>query len=318
MEGKDVIRFGILVAAILLAGSVSTGVPGQTQTTIRAEVALVNVVFSAFDRHNREVPGLNAADFLVFEDRVPQKIQLFSSTSTGDDPLAIAFCIDMSSSMQDKLEDEKKAAADFFRSVIRREKDKALLIQFNSAVEIVHDFTSNPEELINAMQSLEAGGSTRLYDALYLAANEKLKNVPGRKVIVVLTDGEDTASDRGEGTVIETAQKQDVLLYGIGIRSDYYKANFDVLKEFARETGGQFFSLRANREEMEYAFRTIFSELQNQYSLAYMSTNMRHNGAFRSIQVLCRKPGIRIRARNGYYAPTAQIQSSTDFAYKNF
>jgi Ca-activated chloride channel family protein len=216
--------------------------------------------------------------------------------------------------MQDKLGDEKKAAADFFRSVIRREKDKALLIQFNSAVEIVHDFTSNPEELITAMRSLQAGGSTRLYDALYLVANEKLKNVTGRKVIVVLTDGEDTASDRGEGAVIETAQKRDVLLYGIGIRSDYYKANFDVLKNFAKETGGQFFSLRANQWEMEDAFRTIYSELQNQYSLAYTSTNTNRDGAYRSIQVLCKRPGVRIRSRNGYYAPTAQIHSSTETA----
>ncbi len=300
------IKFQSFLAAVFLAVSLSAGIPEQTQTTIRAEVALVNVVFTAFDRHNQEVPGLNAADFVVFEDRVPQRIQHFSTISQGDVPLTIAFLIDTSSSIRDKLDYEEKAAAEFLRSVVHKEKDKALVIQFSTEVELVHDFTHNPEELIAAMRSLRAGGSTALYDAVAFAIDDKLKNVTGRKVIVVITDGEDTASKMRQETVIEMAQKHDVLIYGIGIRSEYYATKFEVLKRFAKETGGRFFPLWANPDEMQDAFRSIHRELQSQYSLAYTSTNTNRDGSYRSIQIRCKRSGVRIRARQGYYAPIAR------------
>jgi len=302
-----VIRFQSLLAAAFIAVSLSAGIPEQTQTTIKAEVALVNVVFTAFDRHNREVPGLNVADFVVFEDRAPQRVQHFSPISKGDVPLTIALLIDTSSSIKDKLDYEKKTAAEFLRSVVHKEKDMALVIQFSTEVELVHDFTHNPEELVAAMQSLRAGGSaTALYDAVAFAIDENLKNAAGRKVIVVITDGEDTASKIRQETAIVTAQRHDVLIYGIGIRSEYYATRFEVLKRFATETGGRFFPLRANPDEMQDAFQSIHRELQSQYSLAYTSTNTNRDGSYRSIQVRCKRGGVRIRARQGYYAPIAQ------------
>jgi VWFA-related protein len=310
-ERKRVIRFNTFILAMLLAViSLSAGSPEQQQTTIKAEVALVNVVFSAFDRQNRAVPGLRAEDFFVLEDQAPQTIKYFSAISKGDLPLTIALLIDTSASIRDRLDDEKQTAAEFLRSVVRKEKDSALLIDFNSEVNLVHDFTHNPEELIAAMQPLRAGGQTALYDAVFIAVDEKLKGQAGRKVIVVITDGDDTASKARRETAIETAQKHDVLIYGIGIRSENHDANFGVLKKFAEETGGRFFPSRPTMGEMQTGFQLIREELQNQYSLAYISTNAARDGAYRSIQVRCKRGGVRIRTRKGYYAPTAQRPSA--------
>jgi VWFA-related protein len=156
---------------------------------------------------------------------------------------------------------------------------------------------------------LRAGGSTALYDAIFLAVDEKLKSKTGRKVIVVVTDGDDTISKVGEGKAIETAQEHDVLIYGIGFRSDTHGAKFGVLKKFAEETGGRFISSQTTPNEMQAAFQLIQQELQNQYSLAYTSTNTHRDGSYRSIEVRCKGGGVRIRSRKWYYAPTLQKQA---------
>ncbi len=310
-SGKiQVIRFKILLCALLFATISFAGSPDEVKPTIKAEVALVNVVFSAFDRHDREVPGLNVGDFLVLEDRAPQMIQYFSTISKGDIPLTIALLIDTSSSVRDKLDFEKETAAEFLRGAIRQQRDSALVIQFNSEVDLVHDFSHNPEDLIAAMKPLRAGGSTALYDAVFRAVGEKLRNASGRKVIVVISDGEDTASMTSEEATIEAAQKSDVLIYGMGIRSEEYRADFRVLKRFAKETGGRFFSLRAVPGEMRQAFQLIDRELSNQYSLAYTSTNTNWDGTYRSIELRCKRGGVRIRARKGYYAPNSRGTST--------
>ncbi len=271
--------------------------------TIRAEVALVNVVFTAVDRNGRHVPGLKADDFMVFEDRKPQKVEYFSELGKGSEvPLTIALLIDTSGSVKSKLGFEKDTAAEFFREVLRKNRDLALIIQFESDVNLVQDFTNDPNQLISSLDTLQAGNSTALYDAIFLAADEKLKGETGRKIIVVITDGEDTSSRLKDKAAIEAAQKSDVLIYGIGVRSEM-GTNFGVLKRFAEETGGVFFSPRARFQEIQAAFRAIGADLQGQYSLAYSSTNPKRDGSFRSIEVRTKVSGVRIRARKGYYAP---------------
>ncbi len=298
------IKLQSTISALLLATIFMTaGEPERPQTIIKTEVALVNVVFSALDRRNRLVPGLNGGDFLVFEDRVPQTIQRFSAASGSDVPLTIALLIDTSASIRDMLDDEKQAAAEFLRGVVCKGKDLALLIEFNSEVNLVHDFTHNPEELIASMQSLRVGGSTALYDGVLFAVSEKLKSEMGRKVIVLITDGGDTVSNASQEAAIETAQQRDVLIYGIGFRSHYFDAKFEALTRLADETGGQFISPRATLGQMQDAFQSIRKELQAQYSLAYTSTNTNRDGSYRSIQVRCKRGGVQIRTRKGYYAP---------------
>jgi VWFA-related protein len=297
-------------AAVLLLLGCGIFAPAQApvkeqepQTTIRAEVALVNVIFTAVDRVGRSVTGLKADDFMVFEDRRPQKIEYFSELGKESDvPLTIALLIDTSGSVKSKLGFEKETAAEFFREILRKNKDLALIIQFDSDVNLVQDFTDDPNQLIGALDTLQAGNSTALYDAIYLAADEKLKGESGRKVIVVITDGEDTSSRLKDKAAIEAAQKSDVLIYGVGVRSEM-GTNFGVLKRFAEETGGVFFSPRARFQEIQAAFRAIGADLHGQYSLAYSSTNSKRDGTFRSIDVRSKTAGVRIRSRKGYYAP---------------
>lgn len=273
------------------------------RTTIRSKVELVNVVFAATDRDGKMVSGLKAEDFQVFEDKKPQTIDYFNDwTKDTEVPLTIALLIDTSASVKSKLDYEKQTAAEFFRSVLRKDRDIALIIQFDSDVNLVQDFTQDAGRLEAALDSLRAGNSTSLYDAIYLAVNEKLNQETGRKVIVVITDGTDTSSKMKEKEAIEVAQRGDVLIYGIGVR-DEYGESFGVLKRFAEDTGGSFFSPSARLAELRTAFRAIGTDLQQQYSLAYRSTNEKRDGSFRSIDLRCKVPGVRIRARRGYYAP---------------
>lgn len=296
------------VAAFAVAFLCGVASPGNTpaqdsQTTIRTEVSLVNVVFSAVDRNNRRVAGLHKDDFIVLEDKTPQAIDYFSDLSEGSAvPLTIALLLDTSGSVKTKLDYEKETAAEFFRQVLRKGKDLALLIQFDSDVNLVQDFTDDPGRLIGSMDSLEAGNSTSLYDAVYLAVTEKLKGETGRKIAIVITDGEDTSSKIRKEEAIEAAQKHDVLIYGIGVRGDF-GANFGILKKFAEDTGGSYFSPRARFEEIQAAFKAIGEDIQGQYSLAYRSTNTRRDGSFRKIEIRSKVNGVRIRARKGYYAP---------------
>jgi len=298
---------GSIISAMMIPGFLAAEVSGQdSQTIIRAEVALVDVIFTAVDRGGGPVRGLKASDFQITENGQPQTIEYFSELGKGSQvPLTIALLIDTSGSVRNKLEYEKTTAAEFFREVLRPNKDLALIIQFDSEVNLVQDFTQSQEDLINALNGLRAGNSTSLYDAVFLAAEEKLRHEAGRKVMVVISDGEDTSSKLRKEVAIEAAQRSDVLIYGIGVRSDEYGSNFGVLKKFAEETGGAFFSPRARLEEIQAAFRSIGEELLGQYSLAYSSTNKNKDGKFRAISVRCKVNGVRIRARKGYYAPKA-------------
>ena len=305
---------GLGLVVILLYGAAAPLMAAQAQipqTTIRAEVPLVNIIFSALEGNDRPVPGLTIDDFLVFEDRKPQKIEYFSQLTEGSDiPLTIALLIDTSGSVRSKLDDEKETAAEFLRSILRKSKDEALIIQFDSEVRLVQDFTDDTERLVRTLNSLEAGNSTSLYDAIYLAVEEKLKGEVGRKVIVVITDGDDTASKLKKEDAIDAAQRADVLIYGIGVRSREFGANFGVLKRFAEETGGGFFSPQARMAEIQAAFKAIGEELKGQYSLAYTPENRVNDGSFRAVEIRCKLKGVRVRARRGYFAPDSNSRTA--------
>ncbi len=298
-------KYKLMVVA-LTAAVASRAAAQEPGTTIRTEVALVNLLFSAVNRVGKPVRGLTADDFLVFEDRQPQKIEYFSDLSKDNQiPLTIALLIDTSGSVKNKLDFEKETAAEFLKEVLRKNKDLALIIQFDSEVNLVQDFTQDTDLLIAALNTLQAGNSTALYDAIYLAVDDKLKSETGRKVIVVITDGDDTSSKLHKEEAIEIAQKNDVLIYGIGVRGEF-GANFGVLKKFAEETGGSFFSPHARLSEIQAAFKAIGEDLQGQYSLAYSSTNKKKDGSFRSIEIRCKVSGVHIRTRRGYYAPKSK------------
>lgn len=303
---RSMLALMILPMSLALARQAPQQKVQVPQTTIRTQVELVNVIFTATDRGGKMVSGLKAEDFQVFEDRKPQTIDYFNDWTHGTDvPLTIALLIDTSASVKSKLDYEKQTASEFFRNVLRKDRDIALIIQFDSDVNLVQDFTQDPDRLEAALDTLRAGNSTALYDAIYLAVNEKLKDETGRKVIVVITDGTDTSSKIKEKEAIEVAQRNDVLIYGIGVR-DEYGESFGVLRRFAEDTGGRFFSPSARLAELRDAFQSIGADLQGQYSLAYHSTNEKRDGSFRSIDLRCKVPDVRIHARRGYYAPKSK------------
>ncbi|MBN2243735.1 MAG: VWA domain-containing protein [Acidobacteria bacterium] len=291
---------GFIVLAIAAAGAI--GFPHQK--TFRREVSIVNIPFSALDKDGLPVGGLRAGDFQVFENGEPQEIEFFSETAKSEEViLTIALLIDTSGSVKDKLRHEIETAAEFLREILRPEKDLALIMQFDSEVNLVQDFTQNQADLVDALKSLRAGGDTCLYDAVYLAAEEKLRTEAGRKVMVVISDGEDTSSLVSREEAIESAQKSDALIYGIGVRGRRSPGGFGDLERFAEQTGGAFFSPQAEFKEIQETFRSIGRDLRGQYSLAYVPTDKRKDGTFRKIEIRCHKRGVRIRARRGYYAP---------------
>jgi VWFA-related protein len=294
----------LLLAGLMIVGPKDPRAFSQeSRPIIRAEVSLVNVVFTVTDRNNRPVDNLKASDFQIFEDKQPQKIDYFSFMGQGSDvPLTIALLIDTSASVKDKLDFEIATASEFFNDVLRPDKDLALIINFDSEVNLVQDFTQNPKTLTKALRGLpRAANDTSLYDAIVLAAEEKLKKEIGRKVMVVITDGEDTGSTWHKPDAIEAAQRNDVMIYGIGVQTR--GTDFGVLRDFAKETGGAFFLPHSSFSEIQSAFKAISREIQGQYSLGYVSTNKNKDGAYRAIDLRCKIGGVRVRARKGYYAP---------------
>jgi VWFA-related protein len=296
--------FSILAVLLILASIGARTFSQESPATIRAEVSLVNIVFTIIDKEGKHLSSFKQTDFEVFEDKNPQKIEYFSQMGKGSDvPLTIALLIDTSASVKDTLDLEKATAAEFFKEVLRPTKDLALIMQFDSEVNLVQDFTQDQKTLTRALQRLEAGNNTALYDAIYLAAEEKLKKEVGRKVMLVITDGEDTGSKVRKEAAIEAAQRNDVVIYGIGVQGSESYNFFNVLKSFAKETGGIAFSPRAKFSEIQAAFQSIGRDIQGQYSLAYVSTNQKKDGAYRSIDLRCKTRGVQVRARKGYYAP---------------
>jgi Ca-activated chloride channel family protein len=175
--------------------------------TISVPVDLVNILFTVADRKGKFVTNLKKDDFKVFEDEKPQGITNFSSESNL--PLTITLLVDTSGSIRDKLKFEEEAAIEFFYSTLQRGKDKALVISFDSGVELLQDFTDDPEKLADTIRKIRAGGGTSLYDAIYLAIKEKLANQDGRRIVILISDGDDNSSRVSLTETLDAAQKND-------------------------------------------------------------------------------------------------------------
>jgi Ca-activated chloride channel family protein len=278
----------------------------QDNQTISVHVDLVNVVFTVFDRRDRFITNLEKNSFKVFEDNKIQTVTNFSKET--DLPLTVVLLIDTSGSIRDKLRFEQDAAIEFFRSTLRRGTDKGLLISFDSGVDLLQDYTDDPAVLADAVRRIRAGGGTSLYDALYLAASKKLAGQSGRRVIILISDGDDNSSRISMAQSLEEAQRNDAVIYGIstnaisGIRGSDQDRGDKVLKKFAEETGGKVF-FPAKLEELTTDFQSISEELRSQYTLAYRPTNDQADGNFRRIRIDVGNRNYRVRTRTGYYAP---------------
>jgi Ca-activated chloride channel family protein len=278
--------------------------------TLSVNVDLVNILFTVADRKGKFVTNLKKEDFKVFEDEKMQQITNFSSES--DLPLTIALLVDTSGSIRDKLKFEEDAAIEFFYSTLQKGKDKGLLISFDSGVDLIQDFTDEPEKLANEIRKIRAGGGTSLYDAIYLAVNKKLAGQAGRRVVILITDGDDNSSRISLTEALEAAQKNDVTIYGISTNSSAFFGSKEqergdkTLKKFAEETGGKgFFPLKM--QDLASSFVNIHEELRSQYQIGYRPSNGKMAGTFRRIKVDVADRRYKARARSGYYMPKPAV-----------
>src|SRR5437899_11170020 len=280
--------------------------------TISVNVDMVNILFTVADKKGKFVTNLRKDDFRVFEDEKAQSITNFSSET--DLPLTITLLVDTSGSIRDKLRFEQEAATEFFYSTLQRNKDKALVISFDSGVDLLQDFTDDPEKLSDAVRKIRAGGGTSLYDAIYLAVNEKLTNQPGRRVLILISDGDDNSSRLSLTETLEASQKNEVTIYGISTNSAAYFGSKEqdrgdkTLKRFSEETGGRpFFPFKV--QDLAVSFQDISQELRSQYTIAYRPSNNKADGTFRKIRIDVADKRYKARSRNGYYAPRATASS---------
>lgn len=319
-------------AALLLCCSALAGLrcgaqepqkPPQAGPTLKVTTEVVNVYAVVEDKHHRLIPGLNKEDFEVNEDNAPQEIRYFSRET--DTPLTMGLMVDTSPSQRRVLPIEQDQAKVFLDQVLRP-KDLVFVLHFDIEVELLQDFTSDRQRLAKAIDEtvINGGGggptpstfptsgnfgATHLYDAVYLASTELLKNEVGRKVLILLTDGEDQGSKEKLNKALEMAQKSNVIIYSVEIsdRMFYYASGLgysgdSVLKKLSEETGGRVIRVN-NARDAAAAFRQIADELRTQYLIGYTPANSKHDGAFRKVHVKVRNGDYKVQARRGYYAP---------------
>jgi len=259
-------------------------------------------------RDKKFVSGLIASNFEVYEDGKRQKIEKFIAPSQL--PLSIALLVDTSNSVKLKLPFEKEAGEDFVATVTTyRRKDKILMASFDSAVELHQDFTDNQELLIRALRKLKAGGYTKLYDGIYRIIEEKMANLEGseaRRIIVILSDGEDTASERTLREAIEMAQRYDVTIFGISTKNFKGTASGMVensddkeLRKLCEETGGQVL-LPSAKAELFRAFTQVAQDLRQEYVVFYTPANQIKAAKKREIKVKLVGADGRLYHKQGY------------------
>jgi len=310
----------VCVTWAVAAGLALPAMPQETQQppVIRTQVSLVNLFVTVRDKSKRIVTDLKQDDFKISEDAQPQKIAFFSKEVTL--PITLAMLLDTSGSEQYMLGAIQEAGGRFIARVLRK-GDEALVMSFDSDVDLLSDFTDDRGQLDRAIRkariNMPSGGSiasnpgpigsrqitgTALYDAIYLACNEKLNTEAGRKAIVIVTDAQDEGSKVRLEEAIEAAQRTDTVVHILLVGDSRFGINSGVAHKLTEETGGRTISVNSEKHLAE-AFDQISEELRSQYTLGYYPTNAAHDGKFRKIKVDMSNHDLKVLARKGYYAP---------------
>ena len=305
---------GVFLAALAAAAAfpflARAQQPQAPGGTFRSAIDVVSLNVTVTDQANRYITDLTDKDFEVYEDGVKQELTLFNRSNL---PVALCLLIDTSSSMEDRMATAQDAAIGFVRKL--RPADLGEVLGFDSRVVVMQKFTNNPEELEQAIRKTVAGGSTSLYNALYLSLSD-LKKLPPkdeqdirREAIILLSDGEDTSSLVSFDDVMDRAHRSETAIYPIGLMADegaqskgFREATY-ALRQLATDTGGRAF-FPTDARELAKIYQGIWDELASQYALAYSSANPKRDGAWRRIQVRLLKPNVTARTKQGYYGPT--------------
>lgn len=292
----------------------------QTAQPLKVQVEMVHLYATVRNRHGEIVPNLTKDNFRVFEDGKEQKIAYF--TKEMNLPLTLAILIDTSGSQSSLLGAEKVAAKRFLKQVLRK-GDLAMVISFDTQVNLLADFTNNTGILDDAIDRARINAppiipgtfptgnkptGTDFYDAVYLAAHDKLAGQAGRKAIIALTDAQDYGSQETVGQAIEAAQLANTVIHVVLVANPWqylYAGGYiggEVANRMARQTGGVV--IRASSERaMNKAFDKLAEELRSQYVLGYYPTNTAHDGTFRKIKIETTPKHYHVLTRAGYYAP---------------
>lgn len=300
----------------------------SSDEAVKLGTDLVNVLFTAVDRNNRVISDIRQDEIVVLEDGRPQQIFTFKRETTL--PINIAILMDLSGSQEYTFPQEKTAAGEFLRSIIRPNKDSAAILTFQDDVELVQGLSSRTDALNRAFDQIQFSRrfgptssrhqATALYDAIYVTADEVLArdeihrvsadDQVTRRAIVLLTDGVDNASSRKLDEAIDRAWRAGVIIYSIGIgdRFRFEGVREDVLRRLGDETGGRAYFPRSS-DDLLNDFRQIESEMRSQYLVAYSPSNSSHDGRFRRVEVRVNaRPDARIIHRRGYYAATEDVR----------
>jgi VWFA-related protein len=300
-----------LCVASLAGGLAFAAPPGQ----IRVQVNLVNLFATVRDKHKAVVTGLTKDDFQVYEDGQLQEITYFSAESNL--PITVGMLMDTSGSEYYMLSGEKEAGSRFLARVMRK-GDLAMVMSFDTDVDLLADFTDDRGMLNRAINRAQINapsggmiaqgplpssgtGGTNFYDAVYLAAHDKLSSEAGRKAVIVLTDAEDTGSKLSLQDAIEAAQRTDTVVHILLVAAD--GGDQTVAKRLTDETGGRMIVVRSEKN-LEAAFDQISEELRSQYTVGYSPSNKKHDGSYRKIKLEMKDKEYSVLTRRGYYAPT--------------
>lgn len=306
--------------------------------TLKLQVNLVDMFFTVRDKQGNIVPHLSKDDCTVLEDKVPQTLKTFVAETHL--PLTLGIALDTSGSQQYVLPLEQDVAGQFLQRVLEKQ-DEAFALSFDVNVDLLQDLTNSPRLLTRALNKAEintAGGNgaagipgagggtvptigdpkgTLLYDAVYLASNEKMTQESGRKALILLTDGEDEGSVHKIQAAIAAAQRSNVIVYTILIAD---RANFgsfygsfgytgySAMKKLTEETGGRLIDVGNNGKKLQAAFQQIEDELRTQYVATYTPSNIKLDGTFRHVSVECKGDGLKVQVRKGYYASAPDTQ----------
>jgi len=302
----------------------------QPVATLKLDVNLVDLFFTVKDKSGNLIPHLTKDDCTVLEDKEPQKLKSFAAET--HQPLTLGILLDTSGSQYRVLPLEQETGSRFLERVLKQ-KDQAFLLSFDVNVDLLQDYTDSARLLARAMNKAEintAGGNgaagipgagggtiptigapkgTLLYDAVYLASNDKMNQETGRKAMILLTDGEDEGSRVKINEAIAAAQKSNVMIYAILIADRGFYGGFGMgytgfsaMKKMTEETGGRLIDVGNNGPKLEAAFQQIEDELRTQYVATYTPSNAKLDGSFRKIAVECRGDGLKVQVRKGYFA----------------
>lgn len=295
-------RLLLVLAAIVGGATLEAGQIFRTST----DMVLLSVTAT---ESGRTVAGLERGDFVVLEDGLPQEVTLFSGEPQ---PIALSILIDASTSMETKLSVAADAAIGFCRRL--RPGDVAQIITFNNDTQILQPFTDDVDALERAIRQARPSGSTSLYTAVYVALNELNRVKPNpdeplrRQAIILLSDGEDTTSLLRHEEVLDRAKRSDVAVFAIGLRDRQQQARgfneYDyVLRTLSQSTGGRVFFVD-NAAQLVSIYNQIADELATQYTIGYVSSNLKRDGAWRQVSVRITRPAVVARTKAGYFGPT--------------